>query len=54
MATGVVVEVDEHIKTFFHAFIYFKKNAKVVGLALIFYEVILILTIQLWGILGFV
>ena len=34
--------------------VFFIKNAKVVGLALILCGVILILTIQLWGIPGFV
>ena len=34
--------------------VFFIKNAKVVGLALILCGVILILTIQLWGVPGFV
>jgi hypothetical protein len=34
--------------------VFFIKNAKVVGLALILCGVILILTVQLWGIPGFV
>jgi hypothetical protein len=34
--------------------VFYIKNTKVVGLALISCGVILILTIQLWGILGFI
>ena len=55
IANAVLISVEIiAIKLIGLFIVFFIKNAKVVGLALISCGVILILTIQLWGIPGFV